>query len=245
MPALSASRAGRASSSENKKPTSLADVYGSTWITAGAGSVILLWGGAGDLVVELTHLKPPGEAVGPFELLHDHDRGVTTRRADRPDVRTVLQGATSGGVTAADVAQAVYGGSSAPQIEKAPRKLEKLVTEEKAARIEPAKNGDPVVYRPTPRNGSVSDREGSREGFTRGSRRSREPGNTAHAPLTHPSTAPPRSGWVERDRIEDVNGAPADWLDELPLTDEDREQAISANGRPATPVQYDPMGDFA
>ena len=33
----------RKASGENKKPKSLDDVYGSTWITAGAGSVLLLW----------------------------------------------------------------------------------------------------------------------------------------------------------------------------------------------------------
>ena len=43
----------------NKKPTTLADVYGSTWLTAGAGSVVLLWGEAGDPIVELTHLGSP------------------------------------------------------------------------------------------------------------------------------------------------------------------------------------------
>ncbi len=46
------------------KPNSLADVYGSVWITAGAGSVLLVWGEAGDSVVQVTHLKQPAEDVG-------------------------------------------------------------------------------------------------------------------------------------------------------------------------------------
>jgi hypothetical protein len=58
-----------------EKPKGLADVYGSTWITAGAGSVILLWGEAGDPLVELSHLKQPAAAVGPWTIEHDHTAG--------------------------------------------------------------------------------------------------------------------------------------------------------------------------
>jgi replicative DNA helicase len=47
----------RKNAASGGKPKGLEDVYGSTWITAGAGSVILLWGEAGDPVVELSHLK--------------------------------------------------------------------------------------------------------------------------------------------------------------------------------------------
>ena len=54
------------------KPTKLEDVYGSVWITAGAGSVVLLWGESGDALVDLSHLKQPAENVGPLKLLHDH-----------------------------------------------------------------------------------------------------------------------------------------------------------------------------
>jgi hypothetical protein len=59
------------------KPTSLEDVYGSTWVVAGAGSVVLLWGDAGSELVELTHLKQPADPVGPLHLEHDHHAGVT------------------------------------------------------------------------------------------------------------------------------------------------------------------------
>jgi replicative DNA helicase len=60
------------------KPKRLADVYGSRWLTAGMGSVLLLWGEPGDLVIELRHLKQPAEEVGPLSIRHDHDRGMTT-----------------------------------------------------------------------------------------------------------------------------------------------------------------------
>jgi hypothetical protein len=59
----------------NPKPNTLADVYGSNWITAGQGSVILLWGTPGANSVELRHLKPLREPVGPLVVNYDHASG--------------------------------------------------------------------------------------------------------------------------------------------------------------------------
>ena len=86
------------------KPNRLEDVYGSTWITAGAGSVILLWGDAGDPIVELSHLKQPAEPIGPFKVLHDHDHG-TSQVLEQVDALTVLL--RRPGLTAADLAALV------------------------------------------------------------------------------------------------------------------------------------------
>jgi hypothetical protein len=61
-----------------KDPETLADVYGSTWLTAGAGSVVVLLGDAGSPIVKARHLKPVAEPFGPAELVHDHARGTTT-----------------------------------------------------------------------------------------------------------------------------------------------------------------------
>jgi hypothetical protein len=47
----------------NPKPNTLSDVHGSAWITAGQGSVILLWGTAGAASVELSQIKPIRETV--------------------------------------------------------------------------------------------------------------------------------------------------------------------------------------
>ena len=171
----------RKATGENKKPKSLDDVYGSTWITAGAGSVVLLWGQPGDPVVELSHLKQPAEEVGPLELVHDHEHGITTRR-DRLDAWAVLQGATITGTTAVDVAEAIYGVKpSRAQVEKARRKLEKFVTDEYAVRIEARQKGEPTLYRPI---AGVSLRDPPRDPLTQGSRTSRIPVNTDHAPVT-------------------------------------------------------------
>lgn len=59
------------------KPKTLEDLYGSSWIAAGAGSVALLWGQPGDTLVELTHLKQPGAVVGPLKIEHEHHSGNT------------------------------------------------------------------------------------------------------------------------------------------------------------------------
>lgn len=61
------------------KPKSINDVYGSMFITAGAGTVLLVWAdrpGASHITVET--LKPAAEHVGPLDVLHDFDTGDLT-----------------------------------------------------------------------------------------------------------------------------------------------------------------------
>jgi replicative DNA helicase len=65
-----------------EKPKALEDVYGSTWITAGAGSVLLLWGSPGDPIVDMRHLKPPAGELGPWRL--EHGATDTTLGVQRP-----------------------------------------------------------------------------------------------------------------------------------------------------------------
>lgn len=119
------------------KPNTLADVYGSAWITAGAGSVLLLWGNAGDPIVELSHLKQPAEAVGPLRVLHDHDTGISTVYQGT-DLLTLLK---AGPMTPPAVAQALYGATTASDTEKARRKLEHLVRDGHAVRLDPPTRG--------------------------------------------------------------------------------------------------------
>jgi replicative DNA helicase len=90
------------------KPMTLEDVYGSTWITAGAGSVVLLWGKAGDLLIELKHLKQPAMEVGPITIDHDHHTGQTTIDRGELDPTRVLRNAQNG-ITATDYAILAYG----------------------------------------------------------------------------------------------------------------------------------------
>jgi hypothetical protein len=63
---------------DGHKPKALDDVYGSMLITAGAGSVVFLYGDPGQEEVELLHLKPPAEKVGPLKVRHDHAAGTST-----------------------------------------------------------------------------------------------------------------------------------------------------------------------
>lgn len=105
---------------------SIDDVYGSTWITSGAGSVLLLAGAPGDPVVSAHHLKQPAEEVGPLKVLHDHTTGRSSvwEQVDLLDVVAASQN----GLTAAEAARALFDADkpSAAQQEKARRRLQKL-----------------------------------------------------------------------------------------------------------------------
>jgi len=106
----------------------LADVYGSTWITSGAGSVIMLDGQAGDPVVSFRHLKQPAGEVGPFRLLHDQAAGEMTVQHST-DLLELARVAGGDGLTARDAAKAMFE-KDAPtrsDVEKARRRLEQLV----------------------------------------------------------------------------------------------------------------------
>jgi replicative DNA helicase len=132
------------------KPKTLADVYGSTWITAGAGSVLLLWGEAGDPVVELSHLKQPAGQIGPLTVVHDALTG-DSRVEEQPTVHSVLAGAARG-ITALGLAAILWDASDRNAVEKARRQLDGLVRSGRAHRVDGHKGGgkdrDPTIYYP-------------------------------------------------------------------------------------------------
>ncbi|WP_055477196.1 AAA family ATPase [Gordonia sp. HS-NH1] len=109
-------------------PKTLADVYGSQHITAGAGSVVLLHGVAGDQVVTLLHLKQPMDDVGPLFVTHD-PTGRSTVDGSATDVVTLVRSQGAKGATATDVAVMLCDTSrpSRSQIEKARRRLTEAV----------------------------------------------------------------------------------------------------------------------
>ncbi len=184
----------RKSTAENSKPRQLDDVFGSTWITSGAGSVVSLWGQAGDPIVELGHLKQPVDEVGPLDLVHDHTTG-TTRLLERPDAWTVLTAATAAGVTASDAAAEIYMRKpSRAQIEKVRRRLDRYVAEGHATSTKGADRTDQVVYRPQTRDGRVKGREAPREGSRAHHDASRSPVNTDHADYTATEALAPLKG---------------------------------------------------
>ncbi len=110
-------------------PNSLADMYGSTWIGAGAGSVVNLHGDAGDLVVSFKHLKTPADEVGPFKVIHDHDAG-TSAIYHQSDLVALARAAGLVGITAKQAAQAITEKDkpSASEVEKARRRLNNLTS---------------------------------------------------------------------------------------------------------------------
>lgn len=65
----------RKANSANPHPKELADIYGSTFLTAGLGSVISIYGEPGDELVEAKHVKQPAESFGTFGIKHDHTKG--------------------------------------------------------------------------------------------------------------------------------------------------------------------------
>lgn len=121
------------------KPNTIADVYGSMHLTAGCGSVILLWGAAGDPVIELSHLKPPAASVGPMKLLHDFTTGEMSVYHDFDLLALLLTGPQSARAVAA-----AWFSESKPdksQIEKARRRLDKMVADGLAVKVSDQENG--------------------------------------------------------------------------------------------------------
>lgn len=100
----------------------LDDLYGSTWLTAGAGSVLLLAGEPGDPIVSMHHVKQPAAEVGPLKIVHDHElgRSIVWHATD-----VLALAAKTGGVSAVDVAGVLFDTDkpSAGEKEKARRKL--------------------------------------------------------------------------------------------------------------------------
>lgn len=105
-------------------PNTLADVFGSAWLTAGAGSVVILDGEAGDPVVKWRHLKQPLNEVGPVDLLHDQETGVSAFAARTDLVALAFRTA----ITALDAARVMFDTDKPKpaQKEKARRRLEGL-----------------------------------------------------------------------------------------------------------------------
>ncbi len=118
----------RKATAENRRPQSLDDVYGSTWLVAGAGSVVILWGTAGDPIIDLHHLKQPAEEVGPLELRLDHTTGTVEVVDGEPDLYVVLQAAARG-LSASGAARILFHAANPDrnEVEKVRRKLDRLV----------------------------------------------------------------------------------------------------------------------
>ncbi|WP_326688937.1 AAA family ATPase [Streptomyces sp. NBC_01795] len=133
-------RKATADAPRGQRPT-LDRVYGSTWITSGAGSVLFVAGEAGDPAVTIHQLKQVTGEVGPLQVIHDHERGTTTVEPTL-DAVTILRAHPSG-LTTRDLA-AILSRETVPgrsDVEKARRQLERLVKSGLATKAEGAAGG--------------------------------------------------------------------------------------------------------
>jgi replicative DNA helicase len=155
----------RKAQAENKRPRSLSDVYGSRWLTAGCGSVLMLWGEAGDPIVECVHLKQPAETVGPLTLEHEATTGSTIV-ADSLDAASLLA-ASPTALTAKDIAAALFKKQDPDRnsIAKAKRRLATAVAEGRAEQLDTSP-GEPALWAAT--------KGGARGGCTEGCTPSQE-----------------------------------------------------------------------
>jgi DNA polymerase III delta prime subunit len=129
------------------EPSALADVYGSTWLTSGAGSVVSLWGEAGDPVVKWRHLKQPLTEVGPFHVSHDHTAGVSTVESG-PDLLSLVRRTGISGLSPSEYACALFEAvkPTRAQTEKARRLLDKKVAAEVLTVVASTGRGNSARY---------------------------------------------------------------------------------------------------
>ncbi|TKA11822.1 AAA family ATPase [Actinacidiphila oryziradicis] len=128
-------------------PNDLAGVYGSVWLTSGTGSVILLWGEAGDPVVNFRHLKQPMNELGPFNVIHDHASGVSSVQNTADLIELARYGGPEG-LSAARAAEAIFDTKTptAAQKEKARRRLDKLVGSGQLVKHDGPTKTSPATY---------------------------------------------------------------------------------------------------
>lgn len=109
-------------------PSSIADVYGATWLTSGTGSVILLTGEPGDPIVGFRHVRQPSEEVGPFRLAHDEKAGLMTIWHE-VDLVKLAEASRQNGLTAKGAAVALFDTERPDRsmVDKARRRLDQLV----------------------------------------------------------------------------------------------------------------------
>jgi replicative DNA helicase len=105
----------RKATSEGRASLKLDDVYGSTWITAGAGSVIALNGTPGQGIITLNQLKMPSEQVGPFDINIDYPTGTLTTIGRRDLVKRIRE---KGSITTIEAVRYMTGKNNPSEAEK-------------------------------------------------------------------------------------------------------------------------------
>ena len=100
------------------------NVYGSIFLQAMVGSLLVIDGEASDVEVKLSQAKSPAEPVGPLDLTHDHELGKTTA-VHRPTVDDVL---ADGGVhRVTEINERVHGDLEGSQKKSAEARVRRRV----------------------------------------------------------------------------------------------------------------------
>ena len=122
---------------------SVDDIYGSRWLTAGAGSLILLCGEPGDPIIKFKHVRSPAAEVGPFQLLSVQETGEISIYSSVDLIELAKAASESGGLTAKTAARALFEKDepTRAEIEKARRRLVKLIAERKLRQEEGHRGG--------------------------------------------------------------------------------------------------------
>lgn len=97
----------RKANGTNKEPNTLDDVYGGRWLTAGAGSVMSLFGESGDTVISLKQLKTPAGEFFPRKVLLDKEHGLMSVYGE-VTLDSLLDAAGSHGVSAQQAAERLF-----------------------------------------------------------------------------------------------------------------------------------------
>lgn len=116
----------KGSADQSKAPKTIDDMYGSSMITNGMGSVLALHGAPGDAIVDLRHLKQPLEEMPPTRIEHDNQTGLSHVVAGFDPLQFLSR--RPRGATAKEAAVAMYEkqNPSAAEIAKAKRSLDSL-----------------------------------------------------------------------------------------------------------------------
>lgn len=132
------------------EPNTIADIYGSVWLTSGVGSVISLYGAAGDPIISFRHLKQPMNEVGPYRVMHDHAAG-TSEVMRGMDLVDLVRATAGNGLTAQQAAMSLFETDkpTGAEVEKARRRLDKLASNGILVRCDATNKTSPAVYFPT------------------------------------------------------------------------------------------------
>lgn len=182
----------RKAQQDNTRPRKLDDLYGSTWIGAAAGSVVFLYGQAGDPVVELLHLKQPAAEVGPLRVEHDSVTG-NLRRVGGRELPDLLAAAGDEGVTVKDATASLYGEASRANLQRARRRLGKLI--EAGEAVSRDVEGVTRWFCVPPRAASRAHGTNGHDEARNGSDTGHAPGTDGHAPRAL-EDSPPTGGSV-------------------------------------------------